>query len=69
MTKQRTAIFIDGSNLYNNLKRHKIKTSFENLIKKLETKREVVDIFYYTALLDKEYNAKGYEKHNEFLKN
>ena len=67
MKKGRTAIFIDGSNLYNNLKRYKIKTSFENLINILEFRREVVDVFYYTALLDKEYDEERYEKHNEFL--
>ncbi len=67
MKKGRTAIFIDGSNLYNNLKRYKIKTSFENLIRRLETKRKVVSIYYYAALLDKEYNEERFEKHNEFL--
>ena len=67
MEKERVAIFIDGSNLYHNLKRYKIKTKFEEIIKKVETKREIVDIFYYTALLDKLIDENGYNKHKKFL--
>ena len=51
MGNQKVAIFIDGSNLYHNLKRFNIKIKFEELIKRVENKRDVVDIFYYTALL------------------
>ena len=67
MENQRTAIFIDGSNLYHNLRRYNIKATFEEIINKIETKREVVDIFYYTALLDKFTNEKGYKEHKKFL--
>ena len=67
MKKERVAIFIDGSNLYHNLKRYGIKTNFEEIIKKVETKREIVNIFYYTALLDKSINENGYQKHKKFL--
>ena len=67
MKKERVSIFIDGSNLYHNLKRCGIKTTFEEIIKKLETKREVANIFYYTALLDKDFNEKRYMKHKKFL--
>jgi uncharacterized LabA/DUF88 family protein len=67
MEKERVAIFIDGSNLYHNLKRYKIKIDFEILIKKLESKRDIVQIYYYTALLDKEKNLKKYETHVNFL--
>ena len=67
MEKQRVAIFIDGSNLYHNLKRYNIKTTFEEIIKKVETKREIVDIFYYTAMLDKSTDEEGYKKHKNFL--
>ena len=67
MQKQRVAIFIDGSNLYHNLKRYRIRIKFEELIKNIETKREVVKVFYYTALLDEEYNPEGFKKHKEFL--
>ena len=67
MNAQRVAIFIDGSNLYHNLKRFNIKTTFEEIIKSVETKREVVDIFYYTALLDKSIDEKRYNEHKRFL--
>ena len=67
MNTQRVAIFIDGSNLYHNLKRFNIKTTFEEIIKSVETKREVVDIFYYTALLDKSINEEKYKRHERFL--
>ncbi|MCH7568397.1 MAG: NYN domain-containing protein [Nanoarchaeota archaeon] len=67
MTKERVAIFIDGSNLYHNLKRFNIKTTFEEIIKRVETQRQVVDIFYYTALLDKSINEERYEEHRRFL--
>jgi len=67
MENQRVAIFIDGSNFYHNLKRYNIKTKFEEIIKKVETKREIVDIFYYTALLDKSIDEKRYDSHKKFL--
>ena len=67
MNKQRVAIFIDGSNLYHNLKRYGIKTTFEEIIKKVETKRKIIDIFYYTALLDKSVDEKKYKEHKKFL--
>lgn len=67
MNNQKVAIFIDGSNLYHNLKRFNIKTKFEEIIKKVETKRQVVDIFYYTALLDKLTNEEKYKEHKRFL--
>lgn len=67
MEKQRVAIFIDGSNLYHNLRRYNIKTKFEEIIKKVETRRKIVDIFYYTALLDKSVDENGYKNHKKFL--
>lgn len=67
MNNQRVAIFIDGSNLYHNLKRFNIRTTFEEIIRKVETKRPVVDIFYYTALLDKSINEKRYIEPKNFL--
>ena len=67
MEEQRVAIFIDGSNLYHNLRRYNIKTTFEEIIKKVETKRKIVDIFYYTALLDKSIDEERYKRHKEFL--
>ena len=67
MENQRVAIFIDGSNLYHNLKRFGIKTKFEDIINNIETKRKIVDIFYYTALLDKSINEDKYKEHKRFL--
>ena len=67
MINQRVAIFIDGSNLYHNLKRFYIKTKFEEIMKKVETRRQVVDIFYYTALLDKSINEEKCKGHERFL--
>ena len=67
MNKQKVAIFIDGSNLYHNLKGNNIKTTFEEIIKKVESKRKVVDVFYYTALLDKSVDEEKYKEHKKFL--
>ena len=67
MDKARVVIFIDGSNLYHNLRRYNLKINFEEIIKKVETKREVVDIFYYTALLDKSIDYERYKEHKKFL--
>jgi len=61
------SIFIDGSNLYHNLKRYNLRIKLEDIIQKLETKREIVDIFYYTAILDKSYDENGYFRHKRFL--
>ncbi|MEK6898549.1 MAG: NYN domain-containing protein [Nanoarchaeota archaeon] len=65
--KERVAIFIDGSNLYHSLKKYKIKYNFEKIISKLENKREIVNIFYYTALLDKYFDEEKYKNHLKFL--
>lgn len=67
MQKERVMIFIDGSNLYHNLKRYNIKIKFEDIINKLETKREIVGVFYYTALLDKDFDEERYKEHKKFL--
>ncbi|MBM3247420.1 NYN domain-containing protein [Candidatus Pacearchaeota archaeon] len=65
--QERVCVFIDGSNLYNNLKKNKIKIPFEELMTLLEKKRKLINIFYYTAELDKSYNFKKYVEHHEFL--
>lgn len=69
MLKERVVIFIDGSNLYHNLKRYSISLPFEEIIKRVETKRKVIKILYYTAFLDKSVNEEGYFKHIGFLDN
>ena len=67
MQRERVSIFIDGSNLYHSLKRYGIKIKLEDIIKKIEMKREIVDIFYYTALLDKDFDESRYKEHRGFL--
>ncbi len=64
---ERSSIFIDGSNLYHSLKRYKIKTKFEKIIEILGKDKEIVSIFYYTALLDKNFDEKRYLDHKRFL--
>jgi uncharacterized LabA/DUF88 family protein len=66
MNKERASIFIDGSNLYHNLKNLKVKISIEELIRLIESKREIIDIFYYTANLD-QFNSQKYDDHRKFL--
>ena len=65
--QERVSIFIDWSNLYHNLRRNHIKISFEELIKRLETRRDVTNVFYYTAELDPNFNPQKYKEHHEFL--
>jgi uncharacterized LabA/DUF88 family protein len=64
---ERVAIFIDGSNLYNNLKKRHIKIKFQNIIKILSRFGQIIDIFYYTARLDPEYDKERFLKHERFL--
>jgi uncharacterized LabA/DUF88 family protein len=66
MNNQRVAIFLDGSNLTQS-KRFDIKIKIGDVIKRVETKRKVTDIFYYTALLDKSINEEKYKEHKRFL--
>ena len=49
------------------MRRNQIRISFEELIGRLETKREVTDVFFYTAELDEEFNPEKYKEHHEFL--
>src|SRR3989344_3801993 len=68
--KERVSIFIDGSNLYNGLKRLNIKNlDFQKLINKLIKSRNFVNAFYYIASLDITFNKTKYWKHQEFLNN
>lgn len=68
--QERVAIFIDGRNFYHSTKRLE-RNGFEiNLIKlvsDLVGSRELVRVYYYNALLDKEYDLKRYEEHNKYL--
>ena len=61
--QERISIFIDGSNLYHSLKRYKIKAKFQDIIEILGKGKDVVNIFYYTALLDKSFDERRYFEH------
>lgn len=61
------AIFIDGSNLYNSLKRFHLKVKIEEIIKILAKFGSIKNIFYYTARLDPEFDKERYLKHERFI--
>ncbi|MDO8508312.1 MAG: NYN domain-containing protein [Nanoarchaeota archaeon] len=68
--KERVAIFIDGRNFYHSTKRLERKgfeISLEKLVSDLVGSRELVTVYYYNALLDKEYDLRRYEEHNKYL--
>jgi len=67
LDKGRVSIFIDGSNLYNSLKKYRLKKSFQEIIKVLADKENIVDIFYYTAPLDIAFDKEKYWDHQRFL--
>ncbi|MBU0957997.1 MAG: NYN domain-containing protein [Nanoarchaeota archaeon] len=70
MNKERVMIFIDGSNFYHNTKKLKNKgysINFNKLVNKLSENRTLSNSFYYTALLDKDYNLNQYDKHQRFI--
>ena len=67
--KERVAIFIDGSNFYHstkNIESKGYKIDLKKIVNELARGRKV-GTFYYTALLDPEYNLEKYEEHKEIL--
>ena len=70
---KRVAIFIDGNNFYFGLRKLYGKDKnlknfdFENFAQFLAGKNEVVKIYYYNALLDKEHNSEKYESQKKFF--
>jgi len=70
---KRVAIFIDGNNFYFGLrklygKEKSLKNfSFIKFADFLAKKREVKDIFYYNAQLDREQNPNKYESQKQFF--
>ena len=69
--KERVAIFIDGGNFYHSTKNIMYKgyeIDLEKIIDELSRGRKV-EVFYYTALLDPDYNLEKYEEHRELLDN
>ena len=72
MATERISIFIDGRNFYHstkNLKKRGYEIEFQKIINKIVGNRELINVFYYNALLDKNYNLKKYNKHKNFLDN
>ena len=68
--KQRVAIFIDGSNLYHNLRVLKSKDiDFQKLINFLIKERLLTNVFYYNAPLDISVNKEQYWDMQRFLEN
>jgi uncharacterized LabA/DUF88 family protein len=63
----RVAIFIDGSNLYNSLKKINEKIDFQRFIDNVVGNRQLVGVFYYTANLHIEEDEKRYWEHHRFL--
>lgn len=70
---KRVAVFIDGNNFYFGLrklygKKRSLKNfDFAKFAKFLTGKDNVVAIYYYNALLDKENNPQKYESQKEFF--
>ncbi|MEK6952533.1 MAG: NYN domain-containing protein [Nanoarchaeota archaeon] len=70
---KRVAVFIDGNNFYFGLrklygKNKSLKNfNFEEFSQFLAGENEVVAIYYYNALLDKEQNEEKYESQKEFF--
>jgi len=71
--KMRVSIFIDGNNFYHGLrsiygKEVSLKElNYKNLISSLANEREVSEIFYYNAELDKSNNLKKFNSQKEFF--
>lgn len=68
--QERVAIFIDGRNFYHStkrLERKEFEINLRKLVNDLVGNRELVTVYYYNALLDKEYDLKRYEEHNKYL--
>jgi uncharacterized LabA/DUF88 family protein len=68
MDTERVMIFIDGSNLYHNLKRlgHQ-RINFEKLIKLLLKERTLISTYYYAAPLDISIDSKKYWVQQKFF--
>lgn len=70
---KRVAIFIDGNNFYFGLRKlygkdKSLKTfDFAKFADFLAKKRDIVDIFYYNAQLDREQNPNKYESQKGFF--
>jgi len=70
---ERITIFIDGNNLYHNLKgiykntKKFIEFNFQKFTSFLSNKRKIEGIFYYNARLDESKNPSKYESQQRFF--
>jgi uncharacterized LabA/DUF88 family protein len=72
MKKERVAIFIDGSNIYHNLRnlfsdKKPFDFNFEKFVKYLVKDRELLKVYYYNAPLDITLNKEKYIKQQKFF--
>ncbi len=72
MKKERVSIFIDGSNIYHNLKslfpdKKPMNFNFESFIDYLVKDEELINVFYYNSPLDRERDEEGYRKQQRFF--
>jgi len=68
MKKERVAIFIDGSNLYYNLKNLKDgRIDFKKLLQLLTKNKMLISTFYYNAPLNIQVNPKTYWEQQKFF--
>jgi uncharacterized LabA/DUF88 family protein len=68
-TKERVAIFIDGSNLYHSLEENcsRADLDFNAFIAKLTKGRHLYRAYYYNILQDPERRGTGYQEQQKFL--
>jgi len=67
--KERVSIFIDGSNLYHGLKVIGMSINdFERFANLIAGDRDLRRVFYYTAIMDRDFNEKGFIKQQKFLR-
>ncbi|MBI2452374.1 NYN domain-containing protein [Candidatus Pacearchaeota archaeon] len=69
---ERIIFFIDGNNLYHIVKRmlpskRQIEFNFRKFADFLAEGRKLVNVYYYTAPLDKSYDEEGYMKQQKFF--
>jgi uncharacterized LabA/DUF88 family protein len=66
---ERVAIFIDGANLLHSLSEefNRINVDFELLARKLVNGRDLVRVYYYTALPDQNQDPERYRKQQKFV--
>lgn len=68
MTKERVAIFIDGSNLYYSLKELGIrKMDFKKMLSSLTEDKLLISTFYYNASLNRGIDEKKYWEQQKFF--